>query len=121
MKNMLITAIVITLSGCATVPRQGLSWQSGDVSISARRDGCELVNIEVKNNGSTAVKTSGSVDILDAQANTISTVSFYCDSVYPGGTAMCRRSQRYNDKLLYAMPGFYCTGYSQYKMSVQRY
>ena len=121
MKNLLITAIAITLSGCATVPREGLSWQSGDVSISARRDGCELVNIEIKNNGSAAVKASGEVNILDAQSNTISTVSFYCDSAFPGGTAMCRRSQKYNDKLLYAMPGLYCAGYSQYKMSVRKY
>ncbi|RZM06629.1 MAG: hypothetical protein EOO88_53075 [Pedobacter sp.] len=92
-----------------------------DVSISAIRAGCELGNIEIKNNGSAPTKASGEINVLDAQSNTISTVPFYCNSSFPGGTASCSHSQTYNDKLLYAMPGLYCAGYSQYRISLRKY
>lgn len=121
MRNVFVAAAIVALSGCATVPNSKLTWTSGDYSVSAQRSGCELGSIEVKNNGANVAKVFGTIDILDDQSNTISTVQFGCDNAHPGGTAMCRQSQKYNDKLLYAMPGLYCAGYSQYKLSVRKY
>lgn len=121
MKNIFISVTVIAISGCATVPSSKLSWESGNISVSANRSGCELGNIEVRNNGGNIAKVFGTIDILDDQSNTISTLQFGCDNAHPGGVAMCRYTQRYNDKLLYALPGLYCAGYSQYKLSVQQY
>ena len=120
MKLAIASALVLVLSGCATVPRQALSWTSGTLAVSANRDGCELVNIKVTNNGSTPAKANGKIDILDDKSNNVSTVSFYCESAYPGGTVGCRQSQKDNVDI-YKTPGFYCAVYSKYVISVSSY
>jgi len=121
MRKVFVVATVVALSGCATVPSSKLGWTSGSYSFSAQRHGCELGGIEVKNDGSKVASIFGTIDILDDQSNTISTVQFVCDNAHPGGSALCRHTQVYNDKLLYAMPGFYCAGYSKYKLSIRKY
>jgi hypothetical protein len=120
-KKILAAVTAVVLTGCVSIPQQPLGWRSGDVAVSANRQGCEIGNIEVTNHGSRPVKSSGVIDILDASSNTISTVSFYCENAYPGGTSSCQRFQKYDDKRLYAMPGLYCAGYSQYKMSLRSF
>jgi hypothetical protein len=121
MRNVFVLTMIVALSGCATVPNSKLSWESGNYNISVLRSGCELSGIEVKNNSSKVAKIFGTIDALDSQSNTISTVKFGCDNAHPGGIAMCRGVQTYNDKLLYAMPGLYCAGYSRFTLSVQSY
>ncbi len=118
MKFAIAFALILALSGCATVPRESMSWTSGDLSVSANRDGCDLVNISVKNNGSKPAKASGKIDILDDKSNNISTVTFFCESAYPGGTVGCRRSQR-DHVNINMLPGYYCASYSQYIMSIR--
>lgn len=120
MKLAIASVLILILGGCATVPRAALSWNSGTLTVSADRDGCELVNIKVKNNGSAPATASGKIDILDDKSNNISTVSFYCEKAYPGGTVGCRRSQKDNVNI-YATPGYYCAVYSKYVMSVRSY
>ena len=122
MKKILLSILTVTVTGCATIPREEISLSSNDdqISILVKRSGCELVGIEVKNNGTSEATVRGDINILDAQSNTVSTVKFRCDTVYPGGTAMCRGSQNYNDKLLYQMPGLYCAGYSSYEATIKK-
>ena len=108
MKNLLVIAMIATITGCATVPRSKLAWTSGDYSISVQRKGCELNNIQVKNNGTEVAKVFGTIDILDKDSNTVSTVKFGCDNAHPGGSATCMKSQTYNEASLLEMPGFYC-------------
>ena len=121
MRYLIFALYVVTVSGCVTVPTSKLSWTSGDYVVSAKRNGCEIGGIEVTNNGIKVAKIFGTLDILDDQSNTISTVKFSCDNVHPGGSASCGKSQSYNEKRISEMPGYYCSGYSKYKLSLQRY
>lgn len=121
MRNALIAVCATTLIGCVTVPSSKLTWQSGDVSVSAKRSGCSVGGIEVQNNGSQVAKVFGDIDILDDQSNNLSVVSFSCDNAHPGGTAICRHSQTFNNKKFDAKAGIACPAFSKYKLSIRKY
>lgn len=121
MYKLILLITMIFLASCASIPRQKLQWTSGDYEISVSRSGCEIGNIRIRNNGAKVSQVFGTLDILDTNSTTVSTVRFGCDNAYPGGTALCRQSQTYNEQALMEMPGFYCAGYSTYRLSLNKY
>ncbi len=119
-----LASSLLLLSGCAGVvvpePSTQLSWDtSNSLTITATRSGCEFGDFKVKNSGENAVKVSGTLDILDAQSNLVTTARFYCENAYPGGSSGCRSSLRYVGNVN-KYPGYFCkNAYAQYKMTVR--
>lgn len=115
--------LVSFLSGCAGLvppPPVELSWggAGNNLAVTAIRIGCEVGGVKIKNNGSKETKVFGTIDILDANSNGVSTISFHCENVYPGGTRKCGSNQKYTADI-YAYPGYFCDGsYSQFKLKL---